>query len=291
MHSFEIETLRLIVDPAVGGSIRRLDRRAGSDWVPVMRPTPDAADAVLAMACFPLVPFSNRIADATFDWEGRTVSLPKNFPPEPHAIHGQGWENPWSVAARTETSVDLAFDWPGGDWPWPYQARQSFALQDDALSVDIAVTNLGTGPMPAGLGVHPQFPRPPGTRITFESSGYWRSDDRFLPAALEPLPAHLDLPGGQVLDAVTVDNCFAGWRGAARIDWPDGSSVTVTADASCGHLVFYVPPGQHYLSVEPVTHASNAIHLAAGGRTDTGLVVLAPGETLATSIRFQVGLP
>lgn len=253
-----------------------------------MRPTPDDAEAILAMACFPLVPFSNRIADATFEWQGRTVNLARNFPPEPHAIHGQGWEGAWSVTSASDTAITLTFDWPGGDWPWPYQARQTFGLDGDTLSVDLTVTNRGTGTMPAGLGVHPQFPRPPGTRITFESAGYWRSDDRFLPVALDPIPAHLDLRGGQVLDDVVVDNCFAGWARTARIDWPDGGAVTVTADAACGHLVFYVPAGKDYLSLEPVTNANNAIHLAAGGRDDTGLAVLEPGETLSAAIRFQV---
>ena len=253
-----------------------------------MRPTPDDAGAILAMACFPLVPFSNRIADAAFEWRGRTVTLTRNFPPEPHAIHGQGWENPWSVASTSDRGIALTFDWPGGDWPWPYQARQAFGLDGDILSVDLAVTNRGTEAMPAGLGVHPQFPRPPGTRIAFESSGCWRSDDRYLPVALEPIPAHLDLRGGQVLDDVVFDNCFAGWGRTARIDWPDGSAVTMTADAACGHLVLHVPPGKDYLSLEPVTNANNAIHLAAGGRDDTGLAVLEPGETLSAAIRFQV---
>ena len=246
------------------------------------------------MACFPLVPFSNRIADATFDWAGRRVDLPRNFPPEPHAIHGQGWEGAWSVESRTATGIVLTFDWPGGDWPggdwpWPYQARQAIALDGETLSVDLSVTNRSAGPMPAGLGLHPQFPRPPGTRIRFEAAGYWQSDDRQLPVSLDPVPADLDFPNGQVLDGVTIDNCFAGWGRTARIDWPDGVWMALTAGAACGHLVLYVPSGEQYLSVEPVTHANNAIHLAAGGRSDTGLTVLQPGQTLSMTARFQTG--
>jgi Aldose 1-epimerase len=49
---------------------------------PLMRPT--TGDAILDVACFPLVPFSNRIADGNFSWEGQEIVLQPNFPGRAH---------------------------------------------------------------------------------------------------------------------------------------------------------------------------------------------------------------
>ena len=48
-------------------------------------------DDPLQFASFPLVPFSNRIADGRFEWDGEQIEIDPNFAPEPHAIHGVGW--------------------------------------------------------------------------------------------------------------------------------------------------------------------------------------------------------
>ena len=48
-----------------------------------------------------------------------------------------------------------------------------------------------------------------------------------------------------------------------------------------------MPPGEDFFCVELVTKCNNAFNLAAAGRTDTGTVVLAPGETLAGNITFR----
>ncbi len=55
--------------------------------------------AVRGMAAYPLIPFSNRIANGRFTFAGRTYQLARNFGDEPHAIHGVGWTSVWNVAA------------------------------------------------------------------------------------------------------------------------------------------------------------------------------------------------
>src|SRR5258708_3581235 len=75
--------------PQLGGSI--------ASWClhgqPLLRTASAASLAAadpLGMASFPLVPYSNRIANASFMWEGSAVTLRRNFLPEVHAIHGVG---------------------------------------------------------------------------------------------------------------------------------------------------------------------------------------------------------
>ena len=85
---------RVVIAPAIGGSIAAFQ----CDGEAILRPTPEGAlaeGAVRRFACFPLIPFSNRIADATLHWGGREYGLTRYVDAEPHAIHGNGWQRAW----------------------------------------------------------------------------------------------------------------------------------------------------------------------------------------------------
>ena len=63
--------------------------------------------------------------------------------------------------------------------------------------------HLGPDPLPYGLGVHPWFPRTPGTRLTAPVQGVWLCGDDPLPTAhtqrlsggLEPERGHAGAGG------------------------------------------------------------------------------------------------
>src|SRR6185436_2997991 len=118
--------------PATGGAIARFVHRD----VDVLRPVSDEARAqanVRGYACYPLVPYSNRIANAQLLFDRRTHALARNFGDHPHSIHGVGWQRPWHVVAKEAASALLALDHRGVGadataWPWPFRAMQSFAL-------------------------------------------------------------------------------------------------------------------------------------------------------------------
>ncbi len=167
----------LTVIPAIGGSITRYASRHDGTTFEWLRPaSPEAIRdrAPLGMSCFPLVPFSSRVRNATFHFRGRTVTLPTNFLPEPHAIHGHGWQAPWDVIARSENDLTLEYRHPADAWPWPYRAEQRFLLNPEALAVRLAFTNEGSESMPVGLGFHPYFMRTPGTRVRTGVGRMWR---------------------------------------------------------------------------------------------------------------------
>jgi aldose 1-epimerase len=51
----------------------------------------------------------------------------------------------------------------------------------------------------------------------------------------------------------------------------------------------FVPSGQDYLAVEPVTHMTDAFNHAARGDHGTGTRVLEPGATFSCTMRIDVG--
>ena len=138
--------------PEVGGAIAAL-RYRGAD---VLRPMPAESADVLQAACFPLVPYCNRIRDARFGFGPRQINLAPNFPPEPHSLHGLGWQRTWAIDSRAESKCVLVDDYDGsGRWPWAYRAHQRIRLGPRGCAVTLVLTNRSAEPMPAGLGLHP----------------------------------------------------------------------------------------------------------------------------------------
>lgn len=282
--------MECLLCPDKGGSIARLTFHGPDGPVEVLRPATGWAlqnGSAVDMGCFPLVPFSNRIAAGRFDFDGRTVALPLNMGGCPHAIHGDGWQAPWSVAERTDSAARLVLDHGGQGWPWRYRAVQDIALDDDGLTIVLDLTNEDDRPMPAGIGLHPYFPKPLGTRLSARVGGVWMNDATLLPMDRAVLPEEWRFPDGVVMDRTVLDNGFTGWDGHATLDWPSrGLRLTVTTDGPFGHLVIYAPPGEDYLCVEPVSHMTDAVN--RGQEADAGLRVLAPGESLRGTMRLNL---
>jgi aldose 1-epimerase len=274
--------------PGRGGAITGFRHRGRN----LMRPAEPAFFAErdpFAASSFALVPFSNRVADRRFGFRGQVYELPANFPPEPHAIHGQGWEHAWTVEAIDGRGAVLDFAHRIAGTPLDYRARQTLALDDRGLEVTLEVTNAGPGPMPAGLGVHPCFVRTPGVTLRARLNRVWLMDERKLPTAPASLPPEWDFASAPALAPLTMDHCFDGWDGRAEVHWPEtGMTLEIEAEPVFGHLVIYIPPGREIFCVEPVSHVNDGFNLLERGVADSGVRVLAPGETLRGRVRFSV---
>jgi aldose 1-epimerase len=237
-----------------------------------------------ATAGFPLVPFSNRIAEGRFTWHGKTVSLVRNFPPEAHAIHGVGFERPWQLLNRTGDSALLALRHrPDAGWPWAFEARQRITLTDDALTLDLSAANLEVQAVPLAFGHHPYIPRR-GARLTFHAAEVWLNGEDGLPSEpIKPAGA-LDFSKGLAIEQGDVDNCFSGWSRAAYITWPDKLQVLeITASTELSSAVVYSRRERDEFCFEPVPHVNNALNLRGG----SGMPVIAPGGSYSASIRFR----
>src|SRR5438046_3148737 len=90
---------RVEIAADVGGSIASYSWSDDARWHHWLRPASAHAlsrgDA-FGMGCFPLVPYSNRVRNGIFAFEGRTVALPSIREFDPHFEHGHGWRRPWS---------------------------------------------------------------------------------------------------------------------------------------------------------------------------------------------------
>lgn len=285
------------IAPSVGGGLThwRLDRKSSPrDLLRPADPATLAARDPRALSCFPLVPYSNRIRHGRFPFMGRTVAMPLNFGDHPHSIHGLGWQAPWQVSTQSADRVRLSHrhageggDGPG--WPFAYRAEQTIALDPDGLTLTLEVGNEAGVPMPLGLGQHPYFAHPETAVLTADVNRVWQADREVMPTHATPLPARWPLTAGARVSELDCDNLFAGWRGPARIAWPDaGLVLTLSAGPEIERLVVYTPPGENFFCVEPVSQLTDAFNLAARGRRDTGMRILAPGERARLTMRLAL---
>jgi aldose 1-epimerase len=272
--------LRCELHPELGGAI------AGFwlDAEPVLRSTPAAQLTSSRVAgSYPLVPFSNRIAHASLEWQGTQHPLVRNNGDEPHAIHGVGWQRPWAVLDQDTSSAMLSYEHrPDASWPFAFDCSQSFRLAPDGLQMTLALTNQSGQPAPAGLGWHPYFTKRPGSRIAFRASGRWEMGPDKLPTRRSPV---------QGLDAdcasLDVDHCFDGWDGEVRLDDP---VLRVRVRSELSRLVVFTNGSRPFVAIEPVSHVNNAVHLYASGAAaqDLGLRVLQPGESMMAQMAIAV---
>ncbi len=271
--------------PALGGAIASFTIGAQD----VLRPKPRealAAGNVRATACYPLVPYSNRIAAAMLHLpDGTRHALAENFGDHPHAIHGVGWQRAWDVAHAEAARALLCFEHrPVGEgaraWPFAFSATQAFALaaDGDRVTLDVSLAIESTE--------HPFFPRDDATRLGFRATGVWETDDTGLPTRHVAVDGRWRFEPSRALAGVTLDNVFTGWDGRATLGRRrQGLTVSIEADTALACLVVYVPTGRDFLAVEPVTHVTDAFNRMARGETGTGTRTLDPGAAYSCRMR------
>jgi aldose 1-epimerase len=249
---------------------------------PVLRTTePARLDAARASAGYPLVPYSNRLAYRRFRWKGADYGTAPNFDDSPHSLHGVGWLKPWQIDSSSALDVVLRYRHaPDENWPFAFEARQYFNLTPGALRVQMVFDNLADIEQPVGLGWHPYFPKRSRSRLHIELAERWDSDATQLPVR-KVAQSGIDSD----ISHLAYDNCFDGWRGAARIR---DERFSLQLRSSLDRLVVYTPRQRDYFCVEPVSHVTNAIHMA--DPFAHGLRKVAPGESFEAWMQLDVAV-
>jgi len=274
--------LRCEIVPGLGAAVAGL----WLDDIPVLRSSAGAGlVSVRDAGSYPLVPFSNRIAQAQLQWNGTSHPLVANFPPEPHAIHGIGWQRPWTVMEAQPHFALLAFEHrPDPSWPFAFDCSQAFRLSAHGLETSLSVTNQSWQAAPFGLGWHPYFVKRPHSHLRFPAAARWEMGP-------DKLPTHRVPSGGLDTDCATldVDHCFEGFSGEVELR---DALLRVRLSSSLQRLVVFTQPVRDFVAIEPVSHVNNAINMAAADPRlrlqDLGVELLEPGQTLTASMRIAV---
>lgn len=238
--------------------------------------------------CYPLVPFSNRIANGRFSYRNQDYQLAKNFGDHPHTIHGVAWQKPWQAIEHLANKVTLFYEHTpqlSGDWPFAFTVTQQFEIVDDSLLVSMTIENKEAFTTPIGFGWHPFFPRHDGVSLQFNADKVVLNNDLMLPEKVSDISHDWDFSQIKPLGEPKLDNCFVNWQHNALIKWQH-LTLSLTASDILSHLVVMTPPNGHFFAVEPVSHINNAINSADPEKQ--GIHFLTSGKTLSGWMRLHV---
>jgi aldose 1-epimerase len=279
----------VVIVPSLGAGLASYDLVSHGRREPLMRPCRDLSRATpFDLANILLVPWSNRISGGGFAFGGRFYPIQPNLADEPMPIHGNGFSSAWERVEESAVSAFLTFN-SDGPGPFKFVAAVRYSLEQGALRVALKVTNRGPDTLPFGLGLHPWFPRTPGTTLQAR-------------AAVVTLEDRLHLPNGRIAVASREDwnfsthrripyrwinNDFSPWNGHAEIIWSElGVRLSIEAEGALSAYILFSPASAaDFFCFEPVTHLVDA-HNRPGGPKANGLTILDHRDDLAVACRF-----
>ena len=136
------------------------------------------------------------------------------------------------------------------------------------------------------------FTHQPEARIGYRAGSLWPPTAEFLPGTERPSQAGEIYWPARTLPTGGQTGYVGGWDGVASIELPDAAGAParprIVADPVFNHLVVHRPDNLAYLCLEPVSHVADAFNLAERGVANTGARLLAPGEKMGGTIRFQL---
>lgn len=248
---------RVGIDPVNGGRLAslRIDGRE-------LLVAGDAHSPPMSWGSFPMVPYAGRVRRGHLEFAGAVHELPVTL--GPHAIHGMGYLQRWTVEPSADGSVRLSCDLDA-TWPFGGRAEQVIRLDPDGLDCRLSVT-AGDLAMPAQVGWHPWFVKP--DRLVFVATSMYLRDADGMPTG-----ELVEVPEGPW------DDCFAGVSEPPRLAWGD-LELVLTSD--CDEWVVY-DQLEHATCVEPQSGPPDGFTLAPH--------VLAPGQGLARWMRMSWSQP
>ena len=280
--AFELHAgaLRLALRPDLGGAVAGLWHRE----TPILRSTePAALDGARASAMFPLAAVLEPARLPALSLEGRDYTTRANVDDSPHSLHGLGWQRPWRIVSSSALELVLELR-PRRRRRLAVRrstARQYFTLTPESFSARAAAHQHRRGRAagrPRLASVLRQAARAAG--CTSSCRDRWEADATKLPTRKVAQPG-IDATC-RISTSTTASKAGAARRGSAT------SASRCSWSSSLPYLVVYTPPERDYFCVEPVSHVSNAIHMAEPAAH--GLVALAPGETLEAAMRLDIAV-
>lgn len=235
-----------------------------------------------------LAPWANRVEDGVWYLHGEKQQLDITEVSRNNASHGLLRNSAYRLVDASQYSVTLeATIFPQHGYPFLVRHRVQYLLAEDlGLEVRQTLINDSEASAPFVLGAHPYLRLGDADvdhlTLTVAAGTRLVADARLIPRSAEPVSGDSDFRSGQrvgdlEVDVALTDLTFDG--GAARhvLSAPDGRSVTLWQDESCGYVHIFVTtelPGRpRAVAIEPMTGPANAFN------SGDGLRWLSAGET------------
>lgn len=232
-----------------------------------------------------LAPWPNRLAGSSWNHEGQRLSHLANDGLG-NANHGLVFDREFAVTERSADSITMAYTIEPSLSPvYPFRVRVEVAcrLENLALHVRLAATNLSENPAPVALGSHPYFAAPDGATLTLNASSVGLDGESMIPGRRGDV-AEIGLRPGRPVEiaGLTLDHEFSGFATSPRatIETPNGYKIHIDQGAELAYQMVFVAEDFPWdagaapaIAIEPQSAAIDSFNNGLGLRT------LASGET------------
>jgi aldose 1-epimerase len=265
----------------------------------------EASEGVLRSGIPLVFPFAGRLGSDQQTFEGQTFTVRDAPVLAGKPLHGYVIDRPWRVVEQTEQRAVATFraavDEPSllAQWPADFEIRMAYEVVDMALIGEVTITNPDSKPLPFGFGTHPYFRVPlsgddaAACRVTVPAGAYWELSELVPTGRTLPASEAYDLRNARDFGDISIDAVFTDLAVVNGVietvieDPISGRRLVQRADPAFRHCTVFCPPHREAIAIEPWTAIPNPLALAERG-VDTGLRVLAPGETFSARVEIAV---
>lgn len=236
-----------------------------------------------------LAPWPNRIRRGKYVFEGVEYQLPINEE-RGNALHGLMSNTKAEVSFQSQEAVTLrTILQPQAYFPWKFEITTTYKIGQTGLDVRHTAKNLSGSAAPIGLGAHPYFDAPAGSRILVRAGKVARQEPDMIPVSYDPIQS-VGLDSGKpiLIEDLSLDNQFieleeVSGRSKATLTYADGSGFDLWQEGA-KYLMIYTAEDFAWeaglgpaIAIEPQTCSADAFN------NGQGLEVLAAGESFGFS--------
>lgn len=236
-----------------------------------------------------LFPICGGVRDDTYTFDGNTYAMPK---------HGYARFRDFTVERQNEQTVTFLHTSDAETkamYPFDYELRITYTLQDAGVAITYDVTNTSDGEMLFSIGSHEGYACPAGIEnydIVFETPQTLRS--HFVEGSLLSRKTVTVLENGTVLplkesyftvDALVFKNI--GFDSCVLRNRQDGKEIHVSFP-DCKYLLLWQKQGAPYICIEPWCGIPSFVDEKQDLRVKEGLIALPAGETATRTHTISV---
>ena len=252
-----------------------------------------------------LFPFPGRIRGDSFSFGGKTYSLPAGDGIG-NAIHGFVLNRPWRLLEQKEDSITGEFQASVDDpeilnhWPADFRITVTYEVRDGKLASYIRVENRDENPLPFGMGTHPYFRLPLGSKgnaqecvITVPAQKVWKLQDMLPTGETAPASEVGTLSQGMRFADTKFDDVFSeldvisGKCHTSIVDEQAKRRLRMVFSEQFGACVIYNPPHREAICIEPYSCIPDPLSLSESG-VESGLQILPPGGAWSAQINIYL---
>lgn len=241
-----------------------------------------------------LSPFPCRIANGSYEWEGKQYQFANRFP-DGSAIHGLLFNKSFTVKEQETTDFFSAVlfeygyrsDDPGYPFDYTCQIRYSL-LHGNTLQIQTILQNQSQQTIPIADGWHPYFQLGESVDecwLRFPSKGMLEFNDQLIPTG-QIIP-YQTFNASKPFGATELDNCFlldlSAGQPVCELTHPaSGVSIRFITDETYPYLQLYTPPDRKSIAIENLSSAPNCFN------NGIGLLHLEPGQSTSLTVHYAI---